>query len=286
MCLKCHSEYLALAAYFAQRPPLQDFLAKVRALTVEALGDIVVHVELGGLPDRMMENPVRYRCQLSGDWGLQHLRTAPTVWLSVWSARRGKQPERLPLWRMYYHPSGAHAGFRSPPTLVMGVYLNLLTVAKLKSLGQMANRFMECLVSTECCNYALLDVGNSWNMAYGDLYAWGGQSWVPFDRKIIKLAWYQSGHIMNDKVLGVFWANLLSPSMVQKLGGADLLIDEYHALDSPMDKNLGTLYPDGSVLLRLTRSPADMTGRVDYTRAALTPEEEALAADANVPGIH
>lgn len=56
---------------------------------------------------------------------------------------------------------------------------------------------------------------------------------------------------------GVFWGNLLSRAMVERLGDIALLMEEYRSLDSGINSELMTLHPNGFLRVFLSRRLSD-----------------------------
>lgn len=183
-------EYLVAAGYFA-RPPA-DVPGTLRAccnISRRITGDLWVRAELFGARSERWVNP-RFKGRLSDDIGISETAglTEPSFRAVSLSGRDDVNP-RHTLWRISFSSGGR----TFPPHLTLAFCLTKLSSDQIIALSAAVNDLMDVLMGTGCCDYALADVGDVFDTAFGITYESTDCNVIRPERRILGLAWLESG---------------------------------------------------------------------------------------------
>ena len=253
-------EYFSLVYYFPAPPEkIAAIIKACLAESVKLLGPIRPYLGWG-LGRHLMKDRrrvIRYRLDdpalIKGfqKWASDGLNLI----LPIPAARRKKSLDFI--WHLSYEPiSISHVRFE--PTLGIHMGLPFLSPDQAVRLAHFCESLSEAIVRHSRICYGLADVDPARYTGYGKIYQSTIPGCVPLDRQTRRRVWLRLGARRKRTLRGVFWGQVLPPSMVRKLGGSRRFIEEYRALEDPVERNLARRFDDGSIFVRVSNSPLDV----------------------------
>lgn len=261
-------EYASFAAYFERYP--DGLVSQLRALSdmaMKCLGDGMIHLRLDeagageALRREFDAKPGKYQgieCKLmlsEVDKLSDHL-TERLAWFGM--SCDPPNPDRYEefgfhesLWSFKFEAEPVAWGVSSGPSLQMGFGLEHLSEPQCERIPAIAREFARIASMVGRVTFGLCDVADVREIARGETYSTMSVGWLNFQRQLNQRLWFRAGRARAHKSRGVFWGNLMGASVVQRLGGANKLAEEYLALEGKRSEELCTIYPDGSIFITL-----------------------------------
>lgn len=252
-------EYLVLYACFSEA--LSDPAPLLRTcydLSRAVVGDRLVWAQLFGARASTKGKSVKFKGRLSEYAGVAEVSgtlRSPSFMADTQKSQCDHWGIEY-MWRLLYEVGGVWH-LKHPPYVHVVFAFSLLGEDQIRALSTTVREFLGAFHGTGCCTYAVAAIGDERQTGCGGVFETVGQNIVHFEHEMMRLAWLQSGGPRRNKVRGVYWGNLLSPAMVEQLGGAALLSDEYRAMECGINRELTQVFPDGAVALYLSARVTD-----------------------------
>lgn len=258
--------YFSLVYYFVNRPErAPEIIAACCEKSKELLGPVRPYLQWGLRRFEQRRRVIRYAlddAELHSGFS-RHSEEGLNLLVSVPKSKRIMANDFV--WQLDYQPDPI-SGVHFEPVLGLHFGLPYLTVGQLGRLRSFAEELTAAVVGIAEICHALADVGAVSLTGRGGLYHSQVPIYVPLDRLIRRCAWLRRGELRKRTLRGVFWGQVLSAWMVERLGGVNRFTSEYQALDDPIDKELVQVFSDGSVFVRLSNSPLDVRPPNPYSK--------------------
>lgn len=260
-------EYVSFVATFAGIPrDIRAYVSAVRDMLVAAIGNLkITAIRMDSrrlLETRNTSNPTTLTNEevglLSASWYVDWLEGAETERLVLYCEEIPIRSKMEFLFKIEYDTHPIDRGIAVEKHLVATICLSWMTDSQAASLSRMGANFAEAAMTLASACSVLVDVGDIAETARGTIYLSRWPAYARFQRQLSRLVWVRAGEKRRDLARGVFWGNLLTKPMLDRLGGADGFVAEYRKLEDPRDHDLCTLLPNGSVWLTLSSSIKDV----------------------------
>lgn len=252
-------EYL-VCAYYVKRCALEPLLEDVQAL-LATVSDAETRV--GVLLPRPLRDvaadrppapcPERLSSLLHGSPNRRV--TAIMVLAENKQSRRAGSMEVL--WQLCWDEEPVAAGLTLEPDLLVSLGLPFVNPERKDSISAFPETLTAAVVRHAQIYHGLVDVGTPEFTGRGTLYEATEPGWMPFGPRMYRAAWIQSQEQRKHRLRGVFWAQVLSSELVQMVGGQSFL-EGYRAFKPAGERDLVTVYADGSAMIRVSESPLDV----------------------------
>jgi hypothetical protein len=151
-------------------------------------------------------------------------------------------------WRLRFENWCGISGVHTGPYVAMDFVLGRMR-RRVGELTELVTRFSERAAACPEFCYGLCDIGDYRDTSLGEYYSGTTLRRVVPERAIALHRWLQAGPERVNMARGVFWANLLGPKMVEKLGGAEQFERDYSNYDRGMSRGIVRRLPSGSLLV-------------------------------------
>lgn len=156
-------------------------------------------------------------------------------------------------------------GFNFGPSVLVGFGLSYMSERAIGELDScIIDWFAECAQMLNA-RYGIIDIADSMETGVGQWLGATDQLYASFQRRLMRRMWAREvGEA--PKGIGVFWANLFGPEMVERLGGLPQMNEELQRLSDARNPQPLRECPHGTAIVLLSGSITDFM----YPRIGIT----------------
>lgn len=266
----CSMNYLCMVFYLSREiEDLRAFIDTVWSYSYEIIGS----VEYEGVRCEQMtrEEMLAFACDNPGETpGIRFRGRLPIqpplecthkrkirVLVATSSSASGSANMRNTAWGMVYEVDPVDCGVKLESVARVSLCLDRLDEKQLLTLSSRIAAFVRALSDILNWYYGLVDVAMEAENAGGNCFGGMTPSWIQPQRLMNKQLWARAGDTRKRVARDVYWGNLLGPDLLDALGGAQRLADDYRSTLRCLPEQAPhcLVLDNGGLFLSLTRDP-------------------------------